>query len=182
MTNVYSSTAIALLFGLGVAVSGAPAEAAGQDKAQQTAVGQQGEQQTGAQAGAETGTGQATGGSDYITADQVGTRADEQFDELAGGEEYMTREQFTQGMTGSDDAEALWGQIDRDQDDQLTREEWRQWREQGFAEAAGDEGRMSAQDYETWESGGDVGQMGTTGGATGSGGATTGGGAGGTSQ
>ena len=42
MTNLYTSTALAVLFGLGVAVSSLPADAAGQDKAQQqTAAGQE---------------------------------------------------------------------------------------------------------------------------------------------
>ena len=175
MRSPHTSTALALLFGLGVAVAGLPAgadQAAGQAAGgQEMTTGQQGGGELGAQpatgqegtagatgataAGQEATAGTGMGDGEFVTGEDATARSGERFDELAEGQEGMTREQFAAGMTGAEDPEEAFGQIDRDGDGQISREEWQQWREQGFAEAA-PEGQMTTQDYETWDRGGQV--------------------------
>lgn len=197
MRSAYSSTVLALLFGLGVAVSGVPASAeqaagqAGGKSQEQLAAGQQtgGQTATGGQAGtgqmttggaagqtgatagqagteagqtgattaAGTGTGTGMDDGEYVTGEQAATRSEERWSEMTGGAEHMTQDQFGAGMTGSQDVQASFSEVDEDGDGQISREEWMNWREQGFAGATqGSEGRMSSQDFETWDTGGEV--------------------------
>jgi hypothetical protein len=53
-------------------------------------------------------------------------------------------------MTGADDPAPLFAEIDRDGDGMITREEWLEWRQQGFAGAA-DRDRMAVEDCELWD-------------------------------
>ena len=138
ITHTNTSTALALILGLGFAM---PAAAQGQ--------------------------GGADANQDQFVDEQEATAFDEQrFDELSGGADEITQEQFTGGMTGAEEAEAEFGQADTDQGGTLNRDEWMQYRQQRFGEAAGAEGQVDAAQYETLDTGGAAGAGGTTGGGT----------------
>ena len=160
MKHAYTSTALALLFGLGVAAAPMAADAAGQQPAagqqlqeQQAQPGQQQgqEQMPGAQAPTATGqTAEPTAATgDRMMTQEAVTRAEERFDELAEGEEELTEERFREHMAEVDDPEQLFAEIDEDEDGVITREEWRQWAEEAFA-AADPEG-LTQEQYEAWE-------------------------------
>lgn len=149
MKHAYTSTALALLFGLGVAAAPMTADAAGQQleqqQAQQAQPGQ--EQVPGAQA--PTTAEPTVGVEDRIMTQEAVTRAEERFDELAEGEEELTEERFREHMADVEDPEQLFAEIDRDEDGVITREEWRQWAEEAFAEA--DPAGLTQEQYEAWE-------------------------------
>jgi hypothetical protein len=159
MKHAYTSTALALLFGLGVATAPLTADAAGQQ--QQPTAGQQVEQQQVPGAAAETAPGTeattppvtaepAVGvDEDRLMTHEAVIRAEERFDELAEGEDELDEERFREHMVDVEDPEALFAEIDRAGDGVITREEWRQWAEEAFAEA--DPEGLTQEQYEAWE-------------------------------
>ncbi len=131
-TTAWTSTALALLFGLGVALTGSPAAA----------------QQSMA---AEICDRNEDG---FIDSQESYVCGDARFDELSEGSEYIAGETFMSTYSLADDPEGLFGEIDADRDEQISREEWRGWGEAGFAEATADtEGRMEVGDYDRWQQG-----------------------------
>lgn len=148
MKALKSSTALALALGLGVSMGGMQAYAAG-DKTEAGATTAAG---TGTATGAQAQAGADVDQDEFVTADEARTAAEQQFQEFGGGQEYMTEEQFGTAFPEAGDAQGMFAQIDEDGDGQISREEWMNWREQGFAEATqGTEGQMPAQDWETWQ-------------------------------
>lgn len=168
MKILKSSTALALVLGFGVAMAGLPAYAAGEqtDVTAGTAAETGTTTGTEAAAGAEAQTGME-GDDEFVTSEQARSDAERQFDELGRGEEYLTQEHMGTAFPEAE-GEDLFAQIDEDGDGQISREEWINWREGGFAEATqGTEGRMSAQEYETWQRSPGVGLEGDEAGAEG---------------
>ncbi len=98
----------------------------------------------------------------YVTAEEAAAYDEQRFGAITGGQEYMTREQFDAELTGlgSKAVAATFEQVDEDGDGQISRAEWLLWRQQRFTEAtAGTEGRMGAEEYQTWERGGEATQQ-----------------------
>ncbi len=98
-----------------------------------------------------------TDGDGFVHAEEARACYDQHFGTISGGGSHLTLEQFSGDMTEAEDADAVYAEIDTDGDGQISREEWLAWRESGFAEAAGEEGRMSVEDYERWQRGGALG-------------------------
>ena len=128
-------SALALLGGLGLALTALPASA------QQMAC--------------------DTNADGVIDANEAATCSEQRFEEAAGGQDEMTEEQFGAAFP---DAEGggmdRFGDVDADASGSISRDEWTSWREQRFGEATQDtEGQMPSADYETWDrSGGSMSQ------------------------
>ena len=139
----YPTTALALLFGLGVAATGTPAAAQGAGAAEICDRNEDG----------------------FIDSQESWVCADARFDEASGGGEYITEgRHFINLYPGEDDAIGLYDEIDADQDRQISRDEYRAWYEGRFAaatEATG--GRMAVADYERFERGEELAAAGTAG-------------------
>ena len=96
-------------------------------------------------------------GDGYISDKEARTCTVQRFEELSAGQESLTQEQFGKAFPESENPDQLFTETDQDGDGKISREEWMNWREQGFAGATqGSEGRMSSQDFETWDTGGEV--------------------------
>lgn len=95
----------------------------------------------------------------YVTAQEAETRSGQVFDEAVGTGEEMSFEQFSEIFQGGEvvsapedtasEVEIAWGEADTDESGSLSRDEWMQWRQQRFEQAAGDEGRIEAGRYES---------------------------------
>ncbi len=170
MKIVYGSTALALLFGLGMAGASLPANAASEIVVAQAGAGAGG--------GAAGGMGGAAGdesgavhpmdvhpaspelamrcdveGTGFVTTDEARACYDEYFGAISGGADHVTLDQIRAGLPEAEDPEAVFAEADLDRDQVITREEWLAWRERGFAEAA-PEGQMPVEDYAGWHLGG----------------------------
>jgi uncharacterized surface protein with fasciclin (FAS1) repeats/Ca2+-binding EF-hand superfamily protein len=130
-----TTTALALLFGLGVAAIGTSASAQdslGRDVCDKDQDG-------------------------FIDSQEAYVCGQVRFDELAGDPPYMTQQQFLTELGESDDAEGLFAQADKDGDGQISREEWHSWDERRFAAATrGSGGRMAVADYDRFARGDDT--------------------------
>ncbi len=159
MKAVYTSTALALLLGLGVTGASLPANAAGE-----IVVAQAGGAAGGGQGGGESGavhplevTGAEAEGAlecdpdedGFVNIDEARACYEEHFGVISGGGSELTLEQFDEDMAEAEDPEGLRAEIDTDGDGIISREEYIAWREQSFAEAA-PEGRMAVEDYDRW--------------------------------
>lgn len=108
-------TAIALLFGAGLAVSGLPAAA------------QMDEHPFALAAQCDTdGNGRISGGEAQDCADQVTT--------AYAGTDALDKDQFSMALPEGPDAEAIFAEADADGDGQLTSDEWTAWQEEALAE------------------------------------------------
>ena len=170
MRAPYALTAVALLFGVGAAGAGAPAHAAGDTMVLAQAspggpgpsagpgVGPSGSDHTGATHPLEAHPARPEfvlacdlDGDGFVSTAEARACDDQRFGHIAGGGvDAVTEQDFVAAMTGTDDPEALFAEIDRDGDGQISREEWLQWRQQGFAGAAAGD-RMTVEDYERWD-------------------------------
>jgi hypothetical protein len=140
MTTPYTSTALALLFGLGVAVAGAPA----------------GAQQSTPESMAREICDRNEDG--FIDSQEMFVCGQARLDEMRGDAPHLTQQQFLTGYGDAEDAEGLFAEADTDQDQQLSQEEWDAWQEQRFGAATeASEGRMAVEDYERWDRGADLG-------------------------
>ena len=128
--TAYAPTALALLFGLGVALTGAPA---------------------GAQMAGEICDRNEDG---FIDSQEAYVCGEARFDEMAAGEEVVGQEQFLGGAGEVADAEGMFAAMDADASGDISRDEFLTYREEGFAAATeGSEGRMTVEDYEMFERG-----------------------------
>ena len=120
-------SALALLGGMGVALTALPASA------QQMAC--------------------DTNADGMVDATEAATCAEQRFDEATGGQDEMTQEQFGAAHPELQGGGAdQFGQVDADASGLISREEWTNWREQRFGEATqGTGGQMPSTDYEAWE-------------------------------
>lgn len=94
-----------------------------------------------------------------VTSEEGSTYSEARFDEIAEGGEEITLEQFDAAMQGAEivgaaedtegDVETQWDEADADDSGDLSRDEWMQWRQQRFDEAAGDADQVEAGLYET---------------------------------
>lgn len=143
MRSLNTSTALALAFGLGVALTG-PAAAQQQELQDMPAVCDQ-------------------DGNGFISTTEAADCTEREATTLFGDSEGMTEEQFSEAYGDQDDVEGMFGDVDADGDGEISQQEWMDWREQGFAAAVGDSDQgMPADEYEDWnpgfpEGGGDQG-------------------------
>ena len=172
MKILYGSTAVALVLGFGMAVASAPASAAG-DLSGNIVVAQA--------AGGGTGSGAGSGsdasgaqhpmersaadpanvlqcdldGDGFVDTDEARACYRANFGTISGGVGAITQDQFTETMTGVEDAPGTFGQIDTDGDGEISEAEWEAWHDQSFTAATqGTEGRMSVDEYDAWQAGG----------------------------
>lgn len=146
--NPYTATtAVSLLFGLGVLVAGAPANAQiSRDICDQDEDG-------------------------FISWQEADACGREQFNE--GGQPaeettgyYMAQEDFFGEMEEADDPEGLFAEVDTDGDGQISEDEWQTWQEARFAAATeGSEGQMTVEEYDRFSRGSEMAAAGGTAGA-----------------
>jgi hypothetical protein len=123
MRSFETSTALAVVVGLGFAVASLPASAQGMAACDRD-------------------------GNGYVSTGEAQDCDQQSFGEMAGDEDYVTEEQFNEAYP---DTEGMFAEADADGDGQVSEDEWLSWREQGFAEAVGeDEDGMPADEYEDW--------------------------------
>jgi hypothetical protein len=156
MKIAYTSTALALMFGLGMAMTSLPAQA---------------QQQEG---GVTAGEGDPSGavhpmeahparpdivaqcdttGDGFVSVEEARVCYEQHYGFISGGMDHITFREFAVGLREGEDAEALWAEIPREREDVMTREEWMAWRDREFA-AAAPEGRMAADEFERQFAGG----------------------------
>ena len=117
MHALMTSTAMALVAGLTLAVGTLPAAA--QQQQQTMAVCDQDD-------------------NGYVSADEARACAERDWSALVGDEESMSRERFDETFADADNLEEMWAAADADQDGVITNQEWADWRDQRFNEASQD--------------------------------------------
>jgi hypothetical protein len=143
MRSLKTSAALALAFGLGVALTGVAA-AQQQELQDMPAVCDQ-------------------DGNGFISTSEAADCDEREATTLFGDDESMTEEQFSEAYGDQGDVEGVFSEADADGDGEVSQQEWMDWREQGFAAATEDtENQMPATDYDDWnpgfpEGGGDQG-------------------------
>ena len=147
--TAYAPTALALLFGLGVALTGAAGGAP-------VAGGGVGPQEEGVMDSPEAGGWEICDRNEdgFIDSQEAYVCGEARFDEMAAGEEVVGQEQFLGGAGEVADAEGMFEAMDADASGDISRDEFLTYREEGFAAATeGSEGRMTVEDYEMFERG-----------------------------
>ena len=143
MDKLVTSTAVALLFGLGTALTGVPAHAQ-----------QGGGDASGAVHPMDVHPARPdivaqcdTTGDGFVSDEEARVCYEQHYGFISGGRDHITLAEFRIGLPEGEDAEALWAQIPREREDVMTRQEYMTWRDQEFAAAAA-EGRMAADEFE----------------------------------
>ncbi len=121
-----------------------------QDQQQSGAAGQTSTMTTGPIGTPAESVAAATG--EFVVPGEVGPLVEQRFEEMAGGQEELSKDQLAEAMPdlNEEDISALLQEIDEDASGEVSREEWRQWSESAFAEAAGAEG-VTAEQWEEFE-------------------------------
>lgn len=143
MKAVTSSSALALLFALGLGMGPTVAQAAEDDMEH---VGQtEQEQYAGSAVCDADGNGRVTDWEAEQCAEQGWTGWTEE------EEEPMTEARFQEAFPEAEDTETLFSEVDTDGDGEISRGEWIDWHQESFAGATQQsEGEMPTSDYETW--------------------------------
>lgn len=141
MKAVTSSSALALLFALGLVMGPTVAQAAGDDMEH---VGQtEQEQYAGSAVCDADGNGRVTDWEAEQCAEQGWTGWTED-------EESMTEEQFSEAFPEAQDTQTLFSEVDTDGDGEISRAEWSDWHDESYAESEFGEEGMPTSDYEAW--------------------------------
>lgn len=137
--NIRTSTGLALILGLGLALPAAAQQAAEALEADADEDG-------------------------FVNSAEAAAHDESRFEELAEGGDEITLEQFRAGIVGAEavgaEAETAWdpetefGEADTDESGAVDREEWMEWRQQRFEQAAGAEGRVEVGLYRSIDSSG----------------------------
>lgn len=126
MKTTNASTALALIFGLGLGVASLPAAAT------------------------QHMLDYDTDSDGMVDAEEASAYAEQEYGDITADED-LTEERFGTMYQGTGDSAEAFAEIDEDGDGEISAEEWVRWREQGFAEATGDtEGEMAGPDFEEW--------------------------------
>lgn len=125
MKTTNTSTALALIFGLGLGVASLPAGAT------------------------QHMLDYDTDSDGIVDAEEASAYAEQEYDDITADED-LTEERFGTMYQGTGDSAEAFAEIDEDGDGEISAEEWVRWREQGFAEAAQGSDEMPTTEFEEW--------------------------------
>ena len=90
----------------------------------------------------------------YITANEASSCTEQRFEQIRAGQEGLGPQQFGKALPAVQNPGELFKEVDQDHDGKISRQEWSQWQQQGFATATAKSGsQMPAADYQKWVEG-----------------------------